>query len=123
VEHLSAKPIIDIAVEVAAFKNGEVCIDPLEELGYVYKGTEMVPDRYYFNKGEPRTHQLHLHESGNPYLLEQLQFRDYLRKNAEARKEYEQLKKQLAATAEGDKYTYNEGKTDFIQAALPERQK
>lgn len=118
VENLNAKPIIDIAVEVECFGDGEKCIRPLEELGYSYKGTELVPDRYYFSKGEPRTHQIHLHESGNPYLQEQLLFRDYLRNSEQARTDYEELKKQLASEAQGDKYQYNEGKTDFIKAVL-----
>ncbi len=118
VENLSAKPIIDIAVEVEKFEDGEKCISPLEELSYSYKGTELVPDRYYFSKGEPRTHQIHLHESGNPYLQEQLQFRDHLRTNEQARIDYGKLKKQLASEAGGDKYQYNEGKTAFIRRVL-----
>jgi GrpB-like predicted nucleotidyltransferase (UPF0157 family) len=121
VEKLNAKPIIDIAVEVEEFKDGEKCIRPLEELGYTYKGTDIVPDRYYFSKGEPRTHQIHLHESGNPYLQEQLQFRDHLRTNEQARIDYEELKKHLASEAGGDKYHYNEGKTGFIQEVLKQK--
>lgn len=56
VKHLSAKPIIDIGIELRSFSNGELCVSPLKELGYSYKGTNILPERHYFNKGEPRTH-------------------------------------------------------------------
>ena len=78
----------------------------------------MLPDRYYFNKGEPRTHQIHMYESGNRYLLEQLKFRDYLINNENAKSEYEQLKVTLSALNKNNKYKYAEEKTDFIKAIL-----
>ncbi|WP_050615378.1 GrpB family protein [Bacillus testis] len=118
VKQLSAKPIIDIAIEIKGFSEGETCISPLEELGYSCKGTHILPDRYYFNKGEPRTHQIHMYESGNRYLLEQLKFRDYLINNENAKSEYEQLKVTLSALNKNNKYKYAEEKTDFIKAIL-----
>lgn len=39
IKHLSAKPIIDIAIEVKEFQDGEKCVRALETLGYSYKGT------------------------------------------------------------------------------------
>src|SRR5699024_5687384 len=96
VKGLSAKPIIDIAVEIEEFEDGENCVIQLAKLGYTYKGTNILPERHYFRKGEPRTHQIHMYQSGSKYLIEQLKFRDYLRKNDEARMDYEKLKIQLA---------------------------
>lgn len=55
VKHLSAKPIIYIVIEIKDFKDGANTSSPLEELGYSYKGTNILPDRHYFSKGEPRT--------------------------------------------------------------------
>ena len=55
-----------------------------------------MPERYYFNKGEPRTHQIHMYEKGNTHVIEQLQFRDYLIVNKTARIQYEKLKIQLS---------------------------
>ncbi|PAV27742.1 hypothetical protein CIL05_20220 [Virgibacillus profundi] len=118
VKHLSAKPIIDIAIEINDFNGGEFCISPLEEIGYSYKGTEILPDRHYFSKGEPRTHQIHMYQSGNKYLLEQLKFRDYLRKYDKARVEYEQLKLKLSKTNKNNKHRYAEEKTDFVKSIL-----
>ena len=56
VKYLSAKPIIDIAVEINKFSDGDYCSSHLESLGYSYRGTNILPDRHYFSKGKPRTH-------------------------------------------------------------------
>lgn len=118
VKQLSAKPILDIAVEVEEFSKGKVCVSPLEEIGYSYKGTNILPERHYFSKGEPRTHQIHMYQSGNRYLLEQLKFRDYLRINNKDRNEYEQLKLKLSSSNKNNKHKYAEAKTDFVKSIL-----
>jgi GrpB-like predicted nucleotidyltransferase (UPF0157 family) len=115
VKHLSAKPIIDIAIEINEFQDGEKCITPLETLGYAYKGTNVLPDRHYFNKGEPRTHQIHMYQSGNKYLLEHLAFRDYLRYNETARIQYEQLKQDLSTVNKSNKHKYADDKTNSME--------
>ncbi|WP_342461738.1 GrpB family protein [Bacillus sp. FSL R5-0286] len=104
VKGLSAKPIIDIAIEIEHFFDGEKCVIALEALGYSYKGTDVLPER--FNKGEPRTHQIHMYQRHNKYLLEQLNFRDYLRNNEQARSEYQQLKLKLSRLHGSDKHKY-----------------
>ncbi|MDQ0252716.1 GrpB-like predicted nucleotidyltransferase (UPF0157 family) [Evansella vedderi] len=118
IKNLSAKPIIDIAVELKDFEDGDKCRTPLEELGYSYKGTRVLPDRHYFTKGDPRTHQIHMYQSGNRYLLEQLFFRDYLRENETARNQYEKLKQELISASQGNKHKYAQDKTDFVKAIL-----
>ncbi|HDR8183484.1 TPA: GrpB family protein [Bacillus thuringiensis] len=118
VKHLSAKPIIDIAIEIKDFKDGANTSLPLEKLGYSYRGTNMLPDRHYFSKGEPRTYQIHMHQCGNKHLLEQLKFRDYLRDNDEARIEYERLKLNLAKLNKNNRQKYTEEKTTFIRTIL-----
>nr|MDF9459814.1 GrpB family protein [Bacillus pumilus] len=118
VKGLSAKPIIDIAIEIDDFLDGEQCVTALEGLGYSYKGTNVLPERHYFNKGEPRTHQIHMYQTGNRYLLEQLNFRDYLRSNELVRSEYERLKLNLSILNKNEKHKYAEGKTDFVQSIL-----
>ena len=42
VKHLSAKPIIDIVIEIKGFKDGANTSSPLEDLGYSYKGTNIL---------------------------------------------------------------------------------
>lgn len=118
VKGLSAKPIIDIAIEIDHFFDGEKCVVALEGLGYSYKGINVLPERHYFNKGEPRTHQIHMYQRDNKYLLEQLNFRDYLSNNEQARSEYQQLKLKLSSLHENDKHKYADEKTDFIKSIL-----
>ncbi|WP_035434487.1 GrpB family protein [Bacillus sp. UNC322MFChir4.1] len=117
IPHLSAKPIIDIAVELKNFENGVECIAKLERLSYRYR-KGVLPERYYFNKGEPRTHQIHMYEKGNKYLIEQLCFRDYLKNNKTARIEYEQLKIQLSKANPNNKFKYTDDKTNFVKSIL-----
>ncbi|WP_242320058.1 MULTISPECIES: GrpB family protein [Bacillus] len=117
IPYLSAKPIIDIAIELENYTDGIHCIKKLKLLNYKYR-KEVLPERYYFNKGEPRTHQIHMYEQGNTYLIEQLQFRDYLIDNKTARMQYEQLKIQLSQANPTDKHKYAEDKTNFITSIL-----
>lgn len=118
VRGLAAKPIIDVAIEIPRFQVGLQCVAGLECLGYAYKGTNVLPERYYFNKGRPRTHQIHMFEVGNQYLQKQLAFRDCLRESEPVRLQYEQLKRALAQEHSHDKLAYAEAKTDFIHAVL-----
>lgn len=118
VNGLSAKPIIDIAIEINHFLDGEQCVTALQGLGYSYRGVNVLPERHYFSKGEPRTHQIHMYQTGNRYLLEQINFRDYLRSNELARSEYQQLKLNLSNENKNDKHKYAEGKTDFVMSIL-----
>ncbi|MBE5106540.1 GrpB family protein [Bacillus thuringiensis] len=117
IPYLSAKPIIDIAIELKDFKSVLKCIPMLEQLHYTYR-KDVLPERYYFNKGEPRTHQIHMYEQRNTHLIEQLSFRDYLRNNKTARMQYKQLKIQLSQANPNDKHKYAEEKTSFIKCIL-----
>lgn len=89
VRYLKAKPIIDIAIELREFDDGNRSVQGLEKIGYAYKGTNILPDRHYFSKGTPRTHQIHMYQIGSPVLSKQLAFREYLNQRESALKEYE----------------------------------
>ncbi|MBJ8052936.1 GrpB family protein [Bacillus cereus] len=117
IPYLCAKPIIDIAIELNNFENGVKCIIRLEQLKYRYR-KDVLPERYYFNKGEPRTHQIHMYEKGNKYLIEQLCFRNYLINNKAARIEYEQLKRKLSQVNPNNKHKYTDDKTGFVKSIL-----
>ena len=97
---IAAKPILDIAIAINDKASGEKCIAPLENLGYVYRGENGIPGRFYFRKGAPqRTHHLHMLVTDSAELRNHLAFRDYLRHNRAAAEEYDRLKKELAAGA------------------------
>ena len=87
---LSAKPVIDM---IGVVKNPEKAIQPLESLGFKYKGEYNIPMRLYFNRSEGINTNLHVYEEGHPEIELNLLFRDYLREHPEAREEYAKLKK------------------------------
>ena len=115
---IAAKPIIDIAVGVEKLVDGEKCVVPLENIGYEYRGEHGIAGRFYFVKGEPRTHHLHLVEKDSDFWRSHLLFRDYLRAHPAVAKEYEKLKLELARKYANDRDAYLYGKTDFIENVL-----
>ncbi|MGI0014337.1 MAG: GrpB family protein [Nitrososphaera sp.] len=118
VKNLSAKPIIDIAIELRDFQDGYKCVEGLGEIGYKHRMIDELPERHYFSKGEPRTHQIHMYERGNEYLKRQLAFRDHLRNNESVRKEYQRMKETLSKTYGADKLAYADAKADFVSRVL-----
>lgn len=118
VPNLKSKPILDIAVEVSDLREINKYINLLDQLDYVSLGNTILPDRYYFIKGNPRTRQIHLYEKNNQYLKEQIFFRDILRKNSAIKNGYEELKLKLADANQNDKHKYADSKTEFITSVL-----
>ena len=115
---ISAKPIIDIAVALEKVADGERCVKPLEEINYEYRGEYGIAGRFYFVKGEPRTHHLHMVLEDSDFWRSHLLFRDYLRENPAVAKEYENLKLELAREYVNDRDAYLHGKSDFIENIL-----
>jgi len=115
---MAAKPIIDIAIAVKNFEAAGVCIRPIEELGYEYRGENGIPRRHFFAKGNPRTHHIHMNEIGSRDWKEHILFRDYLRKHSGVAKEYAALKMELARLYPKDRLPYTDGKAPFIKSIL-----
>ena len=113
---IKAKPILDFVLEV---EDMEAFIEEsrkLESLEYVSKGEYGIPGRQFFTKdtlGE-RTHHLHVFQQGHQDIERHLVFRDFLRSNPEAAKEYESLKEKLAKRFPKKSDMYTEAKSDFI---------
>jgi GrpB-like predicted nucleotidyltransferase (UPF0157 family) len=119
---LVAKPIIDVLVSVhSLIEAKQIAVSPLEELGYAYWFDNPDPQRMFFVKGlppnSPRTHHLHLVESGS-VLLERLLFRDYLREHPDEALRYAQLKRLLAEQFPTDREAYTSGKTEYVQSVM-----
>jgi len=115
---IAAKPIIDIAVGVEKIADGARCVRPLENTGYEYRGEHGIAGRFYFVKGEPRSHHLHMVEMGSDFWRSHLLFRDYLRENQTIAEEYENLKKELAKRYAENREAYSNGKAAFIENVL-----
>ena len=117
---LEAKPIVDIAIAVKSLNLGEKCIKPLEKLGYEYRGEAGVRGRHFFVKGGElnRTHYLHIESLNSKNWQSHILFRDYLRRNKEAVKEYAKLKKRLALEHKNDRDVYHFFKVNFIEMII-----
>ena len=113
-----AKPILDIGVAVEDFEEANVCIEPLEQLGYEYHGENGIPRRHFFVMGDPRTHHLHVNEIHSRDWENQVFFRDYLILHSESAEEYTALKLSLAERFPTDRDAYLEGKASFIERVL-----
>jgi GrpB-like predicted nucleotidyltransferase (UPF0157 family) len=115
VSGLAAKPIIDIDI---------VYLNPcdfleigkrLYKLGYMDNGDQGIQDREAFKRIESHhehpildriRHHLYVCPAESAELKRHLLFRDYLRENEWARKEYCVLKKDIAARADHDHKVY-----------------
>jgi GrpB-like predicted nucleotidyltransferase (UPF0157 family) len=121
---LSAKPIVDLLVEVADLQATRDRIVPiLESQGYDYFwrptfGDDGPPFYAWFIKRDPgtgaRTHHIHMVEGQFAEHWDRLLFRDYLIEHPEIAEEYAALKVRLAAAKPNDRLAYGRGKTDFI---------
>jgi GrpB-like predicted nucleotidyltransferase (UPF0157 family) len=113
---IKAKPILDFVLEVENLEDVIQSIGDLEGLGYVSKGEYGIPGRQFFTKdthGE-RSHHLHAFQTGHPDIERHLVFRDFLRANPEAAREYEKIKEKLAKRFPKASGSYTEAKSDFI---------
>ena len=115
---MAAKPILDIAIAVENFEEAARCVQPIEQLGYQYRGENGIPRRHYFTKGDPRTHHLHMVELHSENWAITICFRDQLRQRADLAQEYAALKLCLAEQFPTDRTAYQDGKADFIQRVL-----
>jgi GrpB-like predicted nucleotidyltransferase (UPF0157 family) len=119
---LSAKPIIDILVEVSSLEKTKNQIVPiLETDGYEYFwrpafGDDGPPFYAWFikrNSKSDRSHHIHMVES-NSELWDRLYFRDYLRQFPAVAKQYDELKRKLSNMHTNDRVKYTEEKSGFI---------
>ncbi len=119
VEHLAAKPVIDIIANVYDIKLFKTQV---KDIAYEARGELGIPFREYFRKDKKIN--LHVYENYNIEVELNLVFRDFLRNNADARLKYQKLKYELAAkenaaTKDTSLYTfYNLGKDEFIRNAI-----
>lgn len=112
---LAAKDIIDIQVSVASFQPETNYRTPLERIGYGYRA-DHDPNHRFFKQDSPagrRLVNLHVCEAGSVWEERHLLFRNILRSNPQAAKDYELLKAALSAKY-ADVLSYTDAKSAFI---------
>jgi GrpB-like predicted nucleotidyltransferase (UPF0157 family) len=127
---LSAKPIVDVLVEVKDLRTvREQVVPVLESRGYEYFwrptfGDDGEPFYAWFIKRDPETgtrpHHIHMVEGGFASHWDRLLFRDYLIAHPDAAAEYGRLKRELAADLPSDRVRYTREKSDFIDRVTDE---
>jgi GrpB-like predicted nucleotidyltransferase (UPF0157 family) len=127
---LTAKPVIDMLVEVADLARTKLQIVPvLEAQGYDYfwrptRGEDGPPFYAWFIKRDPasgaRTHHIHMVEGSFTEHWDRLLFRDYLIAHPETAQQYQELKLRLASDHPNDRVAYTEGKSEFVARVTEE---
>lgn len=114
---ISAKPIIDILLEVREVERLDDLGPEMSGLGYEARGEFGLSGRRFFVKhaGELRTHQIHAYTTGHPELERHLAFRDYMISHPEDAEAYGRLKEELARRFSTDIEGYMDGKDAFIK--------
>jgi GrpB-like predicted nucleotidyltransferase (UPF0157 family) len=119
---LAAKPVIDIQVSVRELHPIEIYARRLEDLGYVHQPHPDDSFCPFFHRPAawPHTHHVHVVVSGGAEERRTIAFRDYLCEHADLAREYEKLKRALAAHhSDADasaREAYAEAKTAFVTA-------
>jgi GrpB-like predicted nucleotidyltransferase (UPF0157 family) len=112
---LGAKPIVDVLVAVADPDDDAVLVPAMEAAGYELRVRE--PAHRMFRTPERDVHT-HVWRESDPEVERCLRFRDRLRKSAEDRRAYEQLKRALAEREWADMNDYADAKGELIEAIL-----
>lgn len=118
VKGLTAKPIVDILLEIDGACGVSAIIKVLKTLGWRLMSQEDDPVKLSFNKGytpegfADRVYHLHVRYFGN---WSELYFRDFLIAHPDVAREYERLKLKLWKQYEHDRDGYTEAKTDFVR--------
>ena len=113
---IKAKPILDFVIEVEDLEDVIQAVPEFETIGYASKGEYGIPGRQFFTRDTngDRTHHLHVFQTGHPDIERHNVFRDFLRANPDAAREYEKLKEKLAKRFPKQSSNYTAAKSDFI---------
>ncbi|MBR4813328.1 MAG: GrpB family protein [Lachnospiraceae bacterium] len=120
---LSAKPIIDIDVVIKDASMLPPVIEAMETIGYHHEGNLGIPGREAFKyegKEHLRSHHLYVCPQDSPELRRHIIFRDFLRENPDAVREYSRVKEEGAARYPYDIDSYIAYKSPFIEGIYRE---
>jgi GrpB-like predicted nucleotidyltransferase (UPF0157 family) len=118
---LAAKPVIDLLPLVRAIAAVDGLTPRLRDAGYRDWGEYGLPGRRLFtrDRGEFRTHNVHVYQLDDPGAERHLAFCAYLRHHEPARREYEALKRAVYERHPADIEAYNGGKDAWIKRVEP----
>ncbi|KIV57716.1 hypothetical protein AM501_02900 [Aneurinibacillus migulanus] len=119
VEGLTAKPTIDILLEITSECDIDKLRKNLEDIDYIleYQPQKVAPHLmgmkgYTINGFAERVFHLHIRYAGD---WKELYFRDYLRENPTVATKYVELKTELKKKYEHDRDKYTDEKHNFVE--------
>ncbi len=120
---LSAKPIIDIDIVIAAENDFDEVKKALGTISYMHEGNQGIPGREAFKyegKEHLCKHHLYVCSKDASELKRHMSFRNYLRTHPEAVEEYSRVKTEGAKLYPYDIDSYIEHKSPFIEKIYKE---
>ena len=118
VEGMSAKPCIDMDVIIKDYSVFGEIVGKLGAIGYIHEGDLGIKDREafkYLDKPHLQKHHLYVCPQQSKELYRHITFRDFLRHNPEAVKEYSSVKEKAAELYPNDIDQYIEYKSPCIE--------
>lgn len=117
------KGVVDIMIGFDSWADVRKAIPPLQINGYILSYDKERKDQIFLSTaGEKESSfldiHLHLTNKNSPVFKNALLFRDYLKKNKQLRRQYNELKKQIIKTVKGDRRLYTKLKSNFIEKVL-----
>jgi GrpB-like predicted nucleotidyltransferase (UPF0157 family) len=111
---LDAKPIVDIQVSVANLGDEHRYVPACEAAGLLLRARD--DERRFFRPPfvAPREVHVHVCVAGSTWEREHLLFRDFLRRDRDARDAYAAAKRDAAIVWRDDRIAYTEAKTEVI---------
>ena len=118
---MTARPVIDILVDVRDIEQVDAFNQKLEDLGYTAVGEHGVPGRRFFIKNDAvqgRTHNVYIFPLGHPEIYRMLILRDYLITHSREAEYYGFYKAELIRRFPEDLRSYMQEKAPFIEDTL-----
>jgi len=115
---LASKPTVDIIAGLRDEAAVGHFLEPMASLGYHYEDlTASIPQWHLFSRrDEVSGYHVHVVPLGGEFWRRHLAFRDYLRAHPATARQYEWLKRDLAALFGSDRMGYCNAKTNFISS-------
>ncbi len=113
-----SKPIIDIMIGVKNIEKSELIVQSLIELGYEYLGEANIAGRFYFRKRNKNNYNIALCQHDSEIWINNILFRDYLKKYPEVAVAYSLLKKKAFDSGANTLLKYSDIKKQFINEVI-----
>lgn len=119
---MSAKPIIDVLIVVSDIGAVDKLNGSMQAAGYIPRGENGIPGRRYFvmlaADCENHLRHIHCYEPDNPHVETELLFRDTLRSDRDAFRQYERVKMEAAETFRFSPGEYEAYKSACVEGIL-----